>query len=113
MKNIVDRAVNINDQIVEMRRELHRIPEIGMELPKSYKYITDKLKEFGYEPQEVGRYGIVATIGCGNKTIGLRADYDGLPIVEETDVDYKSENGNMHACGHDINAAMLLERLSY
>ncbi len=108
MKSIVERALNINDQIVEMRRELHKIPEIGMELPKSYKYITNKLKEFGYEPQEVGAYGIVATIGSGDKTIGLRADYDGLPIVEEADVDYKSENGNMHACGHDINAAMLL-----
>lgn len=59
-------------------------------------------------PKECGKAGLTATIGEGEKTVLLRADMDALPIREETDEPFKSENGNMHACGHDMHAAMLL-----
>ncbi len=70
----------------------------------------DKLKEFGYEPEEICESGIVATIK-GNKpgkTFLLRADMDALPMAEATECDFKSNNGCMHSCGHDMHTAMLL-----
>lgn len=70
----------------------------------------DKLVEFGYSPEEICESGIVATIK-GNKpgkTFLLRADMDALPIAEKTSCDFKSTNGCMHACGHDMHTAMLL-----
>lgn len=108
MENLLQRAFELNEEIVFNRRQLHKIPELGMDVPKSNKFIKDQLVKMGYEVQDVGNNGIVVIAGVGEKTILLRADYDGLPIVEETNVDYKSTNGAMHACGHDIHAAMLL-----
>lgn len=70
----------------------------------------DKLREFGYDPQEICESGIVATIN-GNKpgkTFLLRADMDALPMAEATACDFKSMNGYMHSCGHDMHTAMLL-----
>ena len=70
----------------------------------------DKLREFGYEPEEICESGIVATIQ-GNKpgkTFLLRTDMDALPVAEETACEFKATNGNMHACGHDMHTAMLL-----
>ena len=70
----------------------------------------DKLKEFGYEPQEICESGIVATIK-GNKegkVFLLRADMDALPMKEVTECDFKSNNGSMHSCGHDMHTSMLL-----
>lgn len=70
----------------------------------------DKLKEFGYEPTEICESGIVATISGEKpgKTFLLRADMDALPMKEETSCDFKSTNGCMHSCGHDMHTAMLL-----
>lgn len=109
MKHILPRALAAQPQTVLDRHYLHEHPEMGMELPLSGRYITDRLCSMGYEPKEICPSGIVATVGRGGKTILLRADYDALPIQEETDVPYKSQHpGVMHACGHDAHAAMLL-----
>lgn len=97
--------------IIKWRRELHRIPELGLELPKTSEYIKVQLENMDIEYDEfMDGNGIVALIKGGNhgKTIGIRADMDGLPIKEETGLEFKSENDNMHACGHDGHMAALL-----
>lgn len=110
MDKILEQAKLIKDDIVEYRRTIHNNPEVGDTLPKTKAYVMDKLKEFGYEPQEICESGIVATIQGSKpgKTFLLRADMDALPVEEKTTCDFKSTNGNMHACGHDMHTAMLL-----
>lgn len=100
------------DYIVRIRRELHQVPEIGFDLPKSIAIIKRELDAIGIPyTEEIGKSCIIATLneGVGNKTIAIRADFDALPIQEETGLPYASTHpGKMHACGHDCHAAMLL-----
>ena len=110
MKEIMNQAKLIKDELISYRRTMHSNPEVGSELPKTKAYVMDKLKEFGYEPQEICESGIVATIK-GNKegkVFLLRADMDALPMKEVTECDFKSNNGSMHSCGHDMHTSMLL-----
>lgn len=102
---------DIQLDIVKWRRELHKIPEIGLELPKTSEYLKKELEKLGIEYKEfLCGNGIVALIKGekDGKTIGIRADMDGLPIKEETGLEFASENENMHACGHDGHMASLL-----
>jgi amidohydrolase len=110
MKSLLKAARQIQETLVKHRRYLHENAEVGMDLPKSAAYVSARLKEMGYTPEEICQSGIVAVAGNRNegKTFLLRADMDALPIKEETDVPFRSENGNMHACGHDLHTAMLL-----
>lgn len=104
-------AKAIEQDIIRWRRDLHQIPEIGLELPKTSAYVQEQLKDMGIEFETyVNGSAVVALIGGKHpgKTIGLRADMDALPIEEETNMPYSSTNGNMHACGHDAHTAMLL-----
>lgn len=108
--NIMQQAEQIQEEIVEIRRTLHHSPEAGAVLPRTKQFVLEKLKEYGYEPQEICESGITAVI-TGNpegKTILLRADMDALKIQEKSGCEFQSENGYMHACGHDMHAAMLL-----
>ena len=110
MDKILERAKEIKDELLEIRRHIHENPEVGDSLPKTKTFVMDKLKEFGYEPYEICESGIVATIS-GNKpgkTILLRADMDALPVKEQTGLEFHSTNCNMHACGHDMHTTMLL-----
>ena len=110
MKEIMNQAKLIKDELISYRRYIHSNPEVGSELPKTKAYVIDKLKEFGYEPEEICESGIVATIK-GNKegkVFLLRADMDALPMKEVTECDFKSNNGSMHSCGHDMHTSMLL-----
>ena len=110
MNKIMEQAIAIKDDIVSYRRTIHANPEVGTELPMTKKFVMDKLKEFGYEPQEICESGIVATISGPKpgKTFLLRADMDALPMEEITVCDFAAKNGNMHSCGHDMHSAMLL-----
>ncbi|WP_028330113.1 M20 metallopeptidase family protein [Brachyspira alvinipulli] len=106
----------LNDIIVSMRRDLHQIPEVGTDLPQTKSYVMNKLKELGLSPVECSLdSGIVCDIGdsSSGNIVGIRADMDALPIVEETGCDYASKNGNMHACGHDAHTACLLGAANY
>lgn len=101
------------DEIIQIRRYLHENPELSFKEEKTAQYIADFYKDKDVDVQtNVGNgYGIIVTIKGGKpgKTIGLRADFDALPIVEETPVPFKSKNeGVMHACGHDGHTAYLL-----
>ena len=62
MNKFMEQAIAIKDDIVEYRRVIHSNPEVGAELPKTKAYVMDKLREFGYEPEEICESGIVATI---------------------------------------------------
>ncbi len=110
MNRFLERAMELYDMLVEDRRYLHSHAEAGMELPVQTAYIKKRLQEMGIEPQEICDSGIVAVIGGKKpgKTILLRADFDALPMEEQTDLSFKSQTGCAHACGHDVHAAALL-----
>jgi len=101
----------VQDQVVKWRRDLHQIPEIGNDLPKTSAYVQNCLKEMGIPfVTMVDGNAVVGTIegGSPGKTVALRADMDALPLIEEAPVDFKATNGNMHTCGHDAHTAILL-----
>lgn len=108
-KSIVIRAREIQSELVENRRQLHRNPELGMKLPNTVSFVQRKLGEIGIDSKVVGG-GVVAIIGdpSKGKTVLLRADMDALPIKEETGLEFASENEAMHACGHDVHTSTLL-----
>ncbi|MCI5726448.1 MAG: M20 family metallopeptidase [Clostridium sp.] len=110
MNEIINQAKAIKEDLINIRRTIHSNPEVGAVLPKTKAYVTEKLKEFGYEPMEICESGIVATVkgSKSGKTFLLRADMDALPVKELTGCEFKSNNGYMHACGHDMHTAMLL-----
>lgn len=99
-------------RLCEIRRHLHSIPELGLEEFKTSAYIASVLEEWGFEvTRGLANTGLVASLQNGNgiRSIGFRADFDALPILEEGDLPYKStHHGLMHACGHDGHTAMLL-----
>lgn len=95
--------------VKEWRRALHERAETGFALKETKKYIKEQLKALGCAPKDCGKAGVATIIG--NKTercVLLRADMDGLPMSENTGLPFASKSGNMHACGHDMHAAMLL-----
>ncbi|EMX4406892.1 amidohydrolase [Listeria innocua] len=101
------------DEITQIRRHLHEHPELSFHETETAKYIQDFYKGKDVEvTTEVGNgHAVVVTIKGGKpgKTIALRADFDALPIEEQTDLPFKSKNpGVMHACGHDGHTAYLL-----
>lgn len=110
--NMWEECKGLQDELVKTRRELHQIPELGGVLPKTKKYVEDKLNEFGIPfVENKTDDGLIATIEGKKKgkVIALRADMDALPIKELNDVDYISKHeGCMHACGHDTHMTMLL-----
>ncbi len=111
MKDILKIAESLSDEIIKLRRELHKFPETGLILPKTSQFVRNYLKNLNipYKTYE-NHSGIVALVGkkTDGKTIAMRADMDGLKIKEETNLEFSSENDNMHACGHDAHTAILL-----
>lgn len=96
---------------------MHRNPELSMQEEKTAQFIADLVRQWGYEVETgVGKYGVVASLkaGTSDKAIGLRADFDALPIQEDNDLPYKSTvDGVAHLCGHDGHTAMLLAAGKY
>lgn len=108
MKTFLEQAREIQEEIIANRRVIHSYAEWGFDLPQTYAYVTEQLKSYGYQPEKVGKMGVVCTAGRPGPTILLRADMDALPMAEETGVSYAAANGNCHSCGHDCHTAMLL-----
>ena len=119
MNDIAEAAKKIEGKVIEWRRELHQIPELSHDLPKTTEFIVRKLESFGVDSiiRDVGildkgikSCGIVAELvgASEGKTLAIRADMDALPIKEGIELPFASKNGNMHACGHDAHVAMLL-----
>lgn len=104
-------AQALKPRLVELRRTIHRNPELGFDVFQTAELVTRTLGELGVECQTgVGKTGVVGYLGDGDgPVIGIRADMDALPIQEINDVEYKSQAaGKMHACGHDAHTTMLL-----
>ncbi len=112
-ERVASQARALRDELVAIRRDIHRHPELGMEEVRTAGIAADYLEKLGIEVQRaVG--GTTAVVGLlrgarPGKTVALRADMDALPIKDQKDVDYKSTvDGKMHACGHDGHTAMLM-----
>jgi amidohydrolase len=105
-------AQAILPDLVDLRRRLHRIPEVGLQLPKTQAVVVEELQALGLEPRLGTTTTSVTAVVEGIRpgpTILLRADMDGLPLLEETGLPFASETpGTMHACGHDTHMTMLL-----
>ena len=108
---------NMVEELRQMRRDLHKIPELGLKEYKTSAYIREKLTSFGITELETWlETGVVAVIrGKGKKeAVAFRADMDALPVTEQTGCDFTSEHvGCMHACGHDGHVTVLLGFAKY
>jgi amidohydrolase len=106
-------VLQLKDEMIGIRRDLHAHPELGFEEYRTAQVIEDQLSSLGLDPRRMAGTGVVADLVGGAADSGpvllLRADIDALPVQEANDVPYKSQNdGVMHACGHDAHTAMLL-----
>lgn len=109
-EQLLEEAGKYEENLIKDRRYLHSHPETGFDLSETLKYVKSELTAMGYEPQECGKAGLTVTAGGKKpgKVFLIRGDMDALPIKEEADVEFASDNGKMHACGHDMHAAMML-----
>ena len=118
---ISEHADRLNDQVIAWRRDLHANPELGNREFRTGKLVADHLRSLGFDEvrEKVAYTGVVGVLKGAKPgpCVALRADMDGLPVVEETDVPFKSlaratwngaEAGVMHACGHDTHVAILM-----
>ena len=120
---VINRVADLQPDIMAWRRDIHAHPELMYEVHRTAAFVADRLREFGCDEvvTGIGRTGVVGVIrgrkpagGADVKAIGLRADMDALPILEDTGLDYASKTpGLMHACGHDGHTAMLLGAARY
>src|SRR3546814_243147 len=104
-------AETLLDDLVALRRAIHREPELGLQNPKTLAKIKDALAGLPFEFREgPSTTGLIAVLrGPANgRTVLLRGDMDALPLIEDTGLDFTSEtSGAMHACGHDSHVAVL------
>ncbi|MDA4126506.1 MAG: carboxypeptidase CpsA [Thaumarchaeota archaeon] len=105
-------AVRIEPEIIKTRRTVHQHPELAYHEEVTAKLVADRLESMGIDvKRKVGGTGVLGTLRGSKKgrVVALRADMDGLPVQEMSDVDFRSRvDGVMHACGHDTHVAMLL-----
>ena len=110
--DLLQEARAIEPEIIKTRREIHQHPELAYHEDATAKLVAQRLESMGIEVKKgVGGTGVVGLLKGGKKgkVIALRADMDGLPVLEMADVDFRSKvDGAMHACGHDTHVAMLL-----
>lgn len=111
MTSLLDRAGRFEADLIALRRELHRTPELSFTETRTAARVAELAAAIGFTVRTgIGRTGVVAELTNGaGPTIALRADMDALPIQESNDVPYRSTvSGVMHACGHDAHMSMLI-----
>lgn len=112
VENISEEVRSITRELIEMRRDLHKHPEICFEERRTAQVVAQKLRDLCLEVETgIAKTGVVGLLrgNSPGRTIMLRADMDALPIAEENQVEYRSENrGVMHACGHDGHTSIAL-----
>lgn len=117
ISNIIEALEEDRSEIEQWFEHMHRNPELSMKEIQTAGYLTSLLSSWGYEVATgIGKLGMVATLKVGDspKSIGLRADFDALPIQEVNNLPYKSKvEGVSHLCGHDGHSAMLLAAAKY
>ncbi|MEO2896663.1 M20 aminoacylase family protein [Escherichia coli] len=105
------------EELREIRHQIHENPELGLQEFKTSALVAEKLRQWGYRVEQgLATTGVVATlkVGDGEKSIGLRADMDALPIYENSGKPWASKHpGLMHACGHDGHTTILLGAARY
>lgn len=111
-KTLIQRMTDSAQEFIDVRRDIHRHPELGLSENRTSDLIAERLTAWGYDVHRgLATTGVVGTLtrGNGNKRLGLRADMDALPLQELSGVEWTSvHDGVMHACGHDGHTAMLL-----
>ena len=109
--------LGFEEELREIRHQIHESPELGLQEFKTSALVAEKLRQWGYEVEQgLATTGVVATlkVGDGEKSIGLRADMDALPIYENSGKPWASKHpGLMHACGHDGHTTILLGAARY
>lgn len=114
---VVNRIAAFHDDMKAWRRDIHAHPELAYEEARTASRVATLLREFGVDEiaEGIGKTGVVGVLRNGDgPRIGLRADMDALPILEETGLPWRSKHdGVMHACGHDGHTAMLLGASRY
>jgi amidohydrolase len=108
-----DDARAMHDDLVRLRRDLHREPEVGLDLPRTQQRVLAKLDGLPLEVSTGTALSSVTAVlrggsGKGRRTVLLRADMDALPVVERTGLEFAATGERMHACGHDLHTAMLI-----
>jgi amidohydrolase len=113
--DLYDDARSMAGDLAELRKELHRAPEIGLELPGTQEMVLRELDGLGLEISTgTATTSVTAVLRGGRRdeadprTVLLRADMDALPVAEETGLEFAATNGAMHACGHDLHTASLI-----
>ena len=109
-EKILEEAKSMSQELIKKRRYLHANPETEFNLTKTLKFVESELINMGYEPIHCGKSGLIAIAGGKKqgKTFLIRGDMDALPIKEESELEFASQNGCMHACGHDMHTTMML-----
>ncbi|UNK69949.1 M20 family metallopeptidase [Microbacterium sp. H1-D42] len=111
VERLRSRAREISPDLIALRRRLHANPELALDLPRTQAEVLDALAPLDLEVtvgSELSSVTAVLRGGTDGPVVLLRADMDGLPLTEQTGLDYASENGAMHACGHDLHVAGLI-----
>ena len=114
--DLLDDARTLLPDLVALRRDLHREPEVGLELPRTQERVLAELDGLGLEISTgIGTTSVTAVLRGGARptdgeaeTVLLRGDMDALPVGEASGEDFSSQNGNMHACGHDLHTSALV-----
>jgi len=107
---MLKRAMELQSKLQAYRRDFHKFPEVGFQEYRTSSRVAEILTTLGCRVrQNVGKTGVVGELGQGLPIVAIRADMDALPLQEENQTDYRSQNpGVMHACGHDAHIAILL-----
>jgi amidohydrolase len=109
---IADLAADVQQDLVRLRRELHRTPELGLALPRTQERVLEALDGLPLEISTGGSLSSVTAVlrggAPGGRAVLLRGDMDALPVTERTSVDFAADGDTMHACGHDLHTAMLV-----
>ena len=108
---LLDEAARLQPELIALRRDLHRHPELGRAETRTAQRVEAELHAAGVSPLRVADTGVVGTLqgALPGRCVALRADMDALPVQEDTGLPFSSENaGVMHACGHDLHTAALI-----
>lgn len=111
LPTLLDDARALHPDLVELRHDLHRTPELGLHLPRTQERVLSELDGLGLEMSTGAEISSVTAVLRGARpgpTVLLRGDMDALPVSEETGLDFAAGDGRMHACGHDLHTTMLL-----
>lgn len=108
LHDLVSEAGSLSAELREIRRELHKNPEFGLDLPNTLARVLHEVDGFGevFLGEGMTAAAILIKGGKPGPTVLLRADMDALAVIEDTGLEYASKNGYMHACGHDLHISM-------